>query len=184
MKLQEKEIYYKEIQEAKERFYENNKKNMVFKNTQKLECAQHVANNMDLMKMIQCTVFIVPNTNIIYYNYMVFKTYGSEATHIPLYNHITNLVSSLLEKYPTFEFHINLKTFTISACQRYYHLIASSFDENHVFTNRMSKMVIYHTPSIVDQITKILYNSVKDILPKAVYYHQESEQEIKKLFNL
>ena len=115
---------------------------------------------------------------------MVFKTYGSEATHIPLYNYVTNLVSTVLESYPSFEFHINLKTFTISACQRYYHLIASSFYDNQVFTNRMSKMVIYHTPSIVDQITKILYNSVKDILPKTVYYHQESEQEIKKLFNL
>lgn len=176
--------YYTEMQKTKDKFYESHKKHTVFKNTQKLQCAQHVSDQLDLNKMIQCTAFIVPNTNVIYYNYMVFKTYGNDNNHLIVYDYVVNLISRILEEYKTFEFHINLKSFTISACQRYYNMICSSFDDNKFFTEKMSKMVVYHTPNIVDQLTKLLYNSIKDVIHKVEYCHKESEERIKVLFDM
>lgn len=181
----EKEEYFKRIKETQEQYYEKHQKNHIFKNAQKIECAQYVAQQMELQKLIQYTAVIVPNTNIIYYNYLVFKTYGSELTHLPLYSHMTQLIQQILKTYDSFEIHFNLKTFTISACQRYRALIMSSFDDNQVFTEKMSKLVVYHTPNIIEQMTRLLYSSVKHLLHKVEYVKSsDSDARIAILFNL
>jgi len=80
---------------------------------------------------------------------------------------------------------VNLKTFSISACQRYQHLISDSIDSSPVFNEKMSKVVIYHTPFVIDQIAKMLYSSVKDFLDRVEMVRgPESEQRISQLFDL
>jgi hypothetical protein len=180
----EREYYHKQIVEAKNKFYDNNIKKTVFKNKQKLECTQKVSQDFDIKKMMECTVFIVPNKNVIYYNYLIFKLYGNEANQPILYRYFKGLVETLLAQYETFEVHVNLKTFSISACRRYYSMITSSFDDNTLFTEKLSRLVIYNTPSIIDQITTILYATVKDVVPKTVYYYKESEAKIDELFDI
>ena len=184
MDNKEREDYYKKLEDAKTKFYETNKKNVFFKNKQKLELAQTVTEELDLNKMIACTAFIVPNRNIIYYNYLVFKIYGNESNQRAIYNHFRGLICSVLENYDTFEVHVNLKTFTISACQRYYMMITSSFDDNTMLTDKMSKLVVYHTPSIVDQLTTLLYSSIRTIIPKTEFYYKDSGDMINVLFDI
>jgi hypothetical protein len=182
MNSEEQSKYVNQMNNTKEEFYNENKKNVVFKNKQKIECAKHVNQSMELAKMIQCTAVRIPNTNIIYYNYMIFKTYACDEVKEPVYRYIIQLIGSVLKEYDNFEFHVNLKTFTISAVHRYKNIIASIFDENQSFTTQMSRLCIYHTPSIIDTINKVLYSSIRDILPKATYHHKESDQLIEKLF--
>ena len=185
MDFDERAEYCAQMEDAKAKFYEKNPKKLIFKNKQKLECAQTVTEEFDLNKMIACTAFIVPNTNIIYYNYLVFKIYGNESNQREVYTHFRGLICTLLETYETFEVHVNLKTFTISACQRYYKMITSSFDENTLLTDKMSKLVIYHTPNIVDQLTKLLYSTIRTILPKTEYYYKDSsDARINALFDI
>jgi len=184
MNSQERNEYVEKMEETKQKYYEDHHKNLFFKNKQKIECAKTVSDELDIDKMIQCTAFQIPNTNIIYYNYMAYKTYGSIENKNQIYSHLQMLVQSVLQQYENFEFHIDLKSFSISACQRYYPIISSIFDENKVFTGKLVKMVIYNTPSFIDKITRMLYNSIKDILPKVEYYYKEdSDQQISKLFN-
>lgn len=184
MDSDEREDYFKQLEGARTKFYEQNGKNLVFKNKQKLECAQSVTKEFDLQKMIECTAFIVPNSNVVYYNYLVFKIYGNESNRIEVYSHIMGLINSVLEKYDTFEVHVNLKSFTISACHRYYTMISSTFDENTLLTDKMSKLVIYNTPHLLDQITSVLYSSVKAVLPKTEYYYKDSQTRINRLFDI
>lgn len=182
MNNQERVEYVQQIQDTKDNFYETHKKNWLFKNKQKLECSETLTRELDLVKMVQCTIFQVPNTNIIYYNYLVFKTYANEKTKDYVYNHMIELVHNILQVYPTFEFHINLKTFTISAAHRYYSLITSTFDENKIFTKQLTKLKIYHTPSIISQLTSLFHNQVKDIIGIVEYCYKDSDQKIAKLF--
>ena len=179
----ERADYHKQIEDAQSVYYENNRKKSVFKYKQKMECAQQVTNDFDVKKMIDCTAFIVPNKNAIYFNYLVFKLYGNDSNQRELYESFKGLIQQILEKFDTFEVHVNLKSFTISACQRYYNLITSSFNENTLFTDKLSKMVIYNTPTIVNQITSLLYTTVKDVLPKTEYYYKNSDTKIKELFD-
>lgn len=180
----ERECYHKQIEDAQTMYYESHKKNSVFKYKQKMDCAQQVTDEFDVKKMIECTAFIVPNKNVIYFNYLVFKLYGNDSNQRDLYEYFKGLITQTLEKYDTFEVHVNLKSFTISACQRYYNIITSSFNENTFFTDKLSKMVIYNTPTIVNQLTSLLYTTVKDVLPKTEYYYKDSEIKIKELFGL
>lgn len=185
MDFEERDEYYKRLEEAKKKFYEQNQKNLIFKNKQKLECAQTVSEAFDLKKMVECTAFIVPDRNIIYYNYPVYKLYGNESNRLDVYYHLIGLIRNILERFDTFEMHVNLKSFTISAGQRYYSVIASSFDENTMLTDKLSKMVVYHTPNIVSQLTTLLYPIIKDVLPRMEYHDKEtSEKMINSLFNI
>lgn len=184
MDIGEREEYISKIKETQQQYYEKHQKNLIFKNAQKLDCAHFVSQNADVQKMIQCTAFIVPNTNILYYNYLVFKTFANDSTYLSLHEYVTSLIAQILQTYETFEFHINMKTFSVTACQRYYSLITSSIDDNLIFTERMSKIVVYHTPFIIDQITKILYNSVRTFIHKVEYVRENSDERIAQLFNL
>jgi hypothetical protein len=88
MNSEEQSKYVNQMNNTKEEFYNENKKNVVFKNKQKIECAKHVNQSMELAKMIQCTAVRIPNTNIIYYNYMIFKTYACDEVKEPVYRRV------------------------------------------------------------------------------------------------
>ena len=184
MNTEERNQYVQEMESAKTKYYEEHNKNRFFKNSQKLDCATNISQQMDIQKMIQCTVFQIPNTNILYYNYLVFKTYANDQVTPILYQYVVALVDKVLKEYSSFEFHVNLKSFTISAAQRYYNIICSVFDENKSFTGQMTKLVIYHTPSVISNIRQLLYNSIKDIVDKVEYCYKDSDAKIAKLFDI
>jgi len=173
------------LQEAMKRqheYYEKNSKNMIFKNSQKNDCANYVSTNTNLQRMIQCTAVIIPNTNIIYYNYLLFKTYANDDNTQPLMVHITNLVNILIERYSNFEFHVNLKSFSVSACQRYYPYIHSIFDTQKSFIQNISKFVIYHTPNVIQQMTRMLHPCIRDYTSIIEYVYEDSDNRIQTLF--
>ena len=173
--------YLLKLQKTQSEFYKTQAKKMVFKQEQKKACANYVTTNGRIEDLIECTVFIVPNTNILFFDYPVFKTYGNPETSKPLYVHIIKVIETILSTYDTFEFHINLKTFSVSACHRYYSMIVCSVDTNQIFTEKLSKLVIYNTPFIIDQITRLLYNTVKSFLHKTEYVKEHSEERISQL---
>jgi hypothetical protein len=172
------------LEKAQDSYYEKNTRHVFFKNKQKLDCANYISNNMNLEELIQSTIVILPNTNKIYYNYLLFKLYANEKCFELLYIHMIKLIQTILMNYPTFEFHINLQTFSISACQRYYQLITNTLSSNQLYFDKMDKIVIYHTPNIIDSITRLLYNYVKDMLDKVEYVKEDSETRIKILFDI
>ena len=182
MNNSEREDYLLQIQNKQKDYYSIHTKNTVFKNAQKNACANHIADSISLDQMMKCTVYIVPNTNKIYYNYLVFKTYGTEENAHLLYKHIIDVIHTILLTYDSFEFHINLKSFSVSACHRYHTMIAGSVDCNQIFTEKLSKLVIYNTPFIIDQITRLLYQSVKTFIHKTEYVREKSEERIAALF--
>jgi hypothetical protein len=174
--------YLLKIQKTQKEFYSNQAKKHIFKNAQKTECANYVSTNVKFEHLIESTAFIVPNTNIVYFNYLVFKTYGSPENAKPIYAHITALIESILTTYESYELHVNLKTFSVSACHRYYSMIVSSIESNSLFTEKLNKLVIYHTPFVIDQVTVMLYQSIKPFLNKIEYVKEKSEERIAQLF--
>lgn len=170
-----------DVNKKKKDFYKENSKTF-FRGSLKQNCAQFVANNMDLQKMIEYTAMIIPNTNIIYYNYLLFKTYANKECSDALINHVFQLINRVLEKYETFEFHINLKTFTVSACQRYYPYIHTFFEENKKHCSQIRKIVVYHTPSIIQHITTLLYSSIREYINIVEYVYKDSDARIANIF--
>ena len=56
-------------------YYSKNTKNRIFKKDQKIDCAQYVTQHISLDELIENTLYYVPNTNILIYDYTVYKTY-------------------------------------------------------------------------------------------------------------
>lgn len=172
-----------QIAKSQQQFYEENSKKRFFKNNQKLQCAKQVANQVDLQQMINLTYFNIPNTNIVYFNYMMFKTYASDDVKDALYTRFCSVISETLAKYGQFEMHCNLQTFTVSAAQRYYSMITSSIDENDDFSSKMTALHVYHTPSVIEQIVMVLKKSVGQFANRTVFHKKdESDALIQKLF--
>jgi hypothetical protein len=171
------------IAKSQQQFYEQNSKARLFKNNQKLQCAKQVTEQVNLQQMINITAFVIPNTNKFYFNYLMFKTYGHPDNCRQVYDHFHQLVKQIVDYYGTFEMHINLSTFTVSACVRYQKMIMSSFDENTYLTEKMTTMNVYHTPNVIEQITTMLYSSVKHLSNVTHFYKKdESDAMIQKLF--
>ena len=80
--------------------------------------------------------------------------------------------------------HVNLKGFTVSACQRFFSAIRWLFDENTELTNRMIRLHIYHTPAVIEQIRKLLYVCIKEVLEKITHHYKDSDLYIAKLHNM
>jgi len=185
MDAEKSDQLFEQVNTLRDTFYENNKKNILFKSEQKNKLATKVCDTFDLQEMIRFTAYIIPHTNKIYFTYPLFKTYGNTENCDTLCKYMKHvLISSILESYKTFELHINLKGFSVSACMRFFTAIKSLIDGNKELTEKMTLMCIYFTPAVIDQIKAILNGVVQHILPKVTFFSpQESDEAISRLHN-
>jgi hypothetical protein len=181
--MNEDQIWNK-LEEVQKEYYSSHPKHFFFgKNAQKLECAKQVSEQLEIDALIKRTVFIVLGSNVIFYDYTVFKTFVHDTNYTLVYTHFISLIRGLLETHDTFEIHCNLKSFSISAFHRYYSMIAMTIDENQLFTANMSKLVIYHTPNIMEKMTQLLNNNIRMFVERVEYVSKDnSDSRIASLF--
>lgn len=174
------------IEEIQKGYYNANSKNRFFKNRQKMDIAQQVCAELDYEKIIPLTIYVLPNTNKVFFNYPIFKTFGMPDNYAYCQSYLQDLISSqVLCNYPSFEIHINLSSFTISAAHRYFEAIKSLFEETTQMTEQMDRLVVYHTPAVVEQIRGILHPIIKHIIPRIQYFSkQESDAKLQELHNM
>lgn len=174
----------KKIEKVQQEYYSSHPKNFFFKNAQKMECAKRVSEQMDSEQLIHRTVFIVPESNVIFYDYPLFKTFVHDNNYILVYSHFISLVNILMNEYGSFEIHCNMKSFSISSCHRYYSMIATTIDENQLFTVNMTKLIIYHTPNIMEKLTQLLQYNIRNFIDRVEYVSKdESEGRISSLLS-
>ena len=167
-----------QIKKAQDEYYQEHNKNRFFKNNQKLECAKSVSEKVDLQQLINLTYFNIPNTNKVYFNYPLFKTFGSDEVRDPLYIRFLNVIDSTIKQYGHFEMHCNLQSFTVSAAQRYYYTITSSIDDNDDFSKNMTSLYVYHTPNVISQIVTLLSKSVTQFKNITTFHTKEESDEL------
>jgi hypothetical protein len=104
-------------------------------------------------------------------------------------DYLLYLQDDLIQQYKTYNIHINLDTFTISAAERYKSLIelfskkceelCVNKPENELYTSLVDKLVVYNTPNIIDTIIILL----KPVIPPVINtkFHFETKQNSPKL---
>lgn len=159
-----------------------------FKRTDKMNSARMVSSQFNLNQLIESTIFIIPNTNKIYLNYLVFKTYANPENYMYFIEYLLYLFDYVVQTYGTFELHVNIQTFTITAAQRYKEIIelfcAKCLVSNTNYSHVLERMYIYFPPNVMDNIIRIISPLVdKNITNKVVIYKkEESDTCIKSLF--
>ena len=177
------------VERLQTNYYQATKKAIFFKRQQKEECATAVCHNIGIEQMLQYTVFIVPNTNKVYFDYTVFKMYATTENSHFIISRVLCLFQESIAKYGNFEAHLNLATFTISAFERYKPIISYFCDEcmriNTNYQQDMAAFYIYNTPAMIDLLSSASRPFMDDAIRKKVllYNKKESEKLISELFS-
>jgi hypothetical protein len=188
--MEESDEILTKIDELKKQYYNENEKNAFFKKKQKLECANAISQNFDLQQLMNSTVFVIPNTKHIYFNYPLFKTYANFDIYAMLIEHTLRILNGCIDNYGEFEMHVNLNTFSISAAERYYNAIRMFCEEclknQKEYYKKITYMHIYHAPSLFDNISKLLDRFINPVIKSKIkrYTKEDSEIVIKKLYEL
>jgi hypothetical protein len=170
-----KELLLTEIQKLHDEFYAAQSKNMVFKDAQKIKCANTITQQMDVDALIKNTFYNIQNTNHIFIDYTIFKLYANQDIYMRCVGYLISLFSHAIEAYGNFEVHLNLDTFTIASTNRYRDIIHiflnSCLSNNTKFTEKLNKMHIYNIPLVFDNIKKMLNPFIHiSVRPKIITY--------------
>ena len=162
-------ILIQEIHKIQNDYYETSKKNFFFKKTQKVESAENIISKIPLDELIKCSIYSIPNTNKLYFDYIIFKMYASPSNYKIIIQYMIGKLREIIQLYGNFEMHMNMKSFTVSATERYMEAIRlfcnECFLNDEMFSNSLLQMYIYNTPScittIASMVLKLLSNEVR-----------------------
>ena len=150
-----------QVNQFKHNYYSKNSKNMFFKKTQKADCAEKIAQQFDINILLSNTVYIIGDTNQVFFDYSVFKLYANESNYQQIVNYVLFLFDNVIRKHGSYITHVNLDSFTVSAAERYKKVIqtfnaACICNTEFQYSQRLQSWYIYNPPSVIDMIHKIL----------------------------
>jgi hypothetical protein len=172
------------INQLTTQYYSDNKKNLFYKNAQKQECANTITNTIGIEELMHKTCFIINDTNCVFIDYVIFKTFAVPENYEQLVEYILSLFNYCIQRYGVYEAHINLNSFTISAAERYKTIISlfinkCMVDNNSCYSEKITKMGIYNTPNTFNSISKILLPLVdNNVKQKIVLYDKNNSNDI------
>jgi CRAL/TRIO domain len=140
-----------------------------------------VCKNYNIQELLNDTVYIVKNKNILFIDYQVFKMYMVKDIYNLIIQHFIERLTTLLKSYSTFEVHVNLKGLTVSSLQKYSGIFSIFYDtcniQNIVFSQFITKCCLYNISNSIDAISKIIKQFVDDSVKKTVVFYNERETE-------
>ena len=172
------------ITEVQADYYSSNNKSVFFKNKQKMDCANVVSQHLDQNELFRNTLFILPNTSFVYFDYTIFKTYMSENTFDLFLDYIDAEITPWVCSFSFYEVHLNMQSLTISGFERYRHFFDKLFSRLPDATKTLKNIYIYYTPSIVDHIQMVLRPFISEFINKTVFYSKSESPEKLRTFML
>jgi hypothetical protein len=176
------------MEQYKDEYFQSKGKNTFFKKNQKMDCAKEISQTFSIEQMIERTVYNIPNTNKVVFDYNVFKLYAYSENFETIVDGVIRLYDSVLLRYSSFEVHVLLNSFSISAAERYKNAIQmfcnKSINSDTQYSELITNIYIYHTPTMIESISTLLRPFIdKRITNKVVYYSKgDSDELLKKLF--
>ena len=156
-----------QMNEYKKSYYDNNKKNVFFKKSQKMDCAQHITNQLDLPTLLSKTFYIIPNTTNVYFDYPLFKMYANDQIYDIVVVHIYNTIMECIQKNNVYTSHANIKGLTVTAVERY-KILVEKFNQYCIMKNEYENMnhflkncYIYNSPSCINMVLPILKSLIE-----------------------
>lgn len=169
------------MEDFKKDFYNTNGTNTLFKKSQKNVCATEMSSNFNLTEMIESTIFIVPGTNNIFFDYTILKLYANDNNYQIVINHMLNLYDIILLEYTDFNIHMNLNTFSPSAVERYKSMIQkfceSCMNSKTLYSEKFNHMYLYNTPIVIDTIMVFVKPFVDPNIAERITKYNKTESE-------
>lgn len=153
----------RKLNALKEEFYttDGNKKKGFFKKSQKEACARSVSNQICEDDAIAASFFTM-NKGTFYLNYPLMKMYINNDNYMRITDKLIDAVAAVVaNNHPDpVRVHINLNGFTVSAAERYKHVLEyfsrMCNERQIVLTPFIENVFTYYTPSVMSHIMDIL----------------------------
>jgi hypothetical protein len=181
-----------QISQLQEQYYEENAKthNFLYKNKQKIECATAISSQFNLEQLLNHTSYIIPNTNKVFFDYTVFKTYATPELYKTIVDWTTNLFEICIQQYGNYEAHINLLSLTITATDRYKQvfpiLVQNSLVRQNKYAHLLTHFYMYNPPNVFDTIIKICSPFIDSTVRQKIILisKSESDERLRELFSV
>ena len=127
-------------------------------------------NNPHLMvnensRLFTQSCYIVSNSNHIFIDYPKFKHSIHSSLHNDYMAHVFYLIYECLTYYSSYEIHVNMQSFSITAAQRYKDVIyvfIQKLTNTPDLMNKLTKLCLYQTSKMMDGIIQLFSGFVSD----------------------
>ena len=168
-------------------FYTTHSKNKLMnKNKQKFECAASISKQFDIKQLLEKTFYAIPTTNNFFLDYPLFKLFVNPDNYLVVVHHCISVINFLISTYGSFEIHVNLNSFTVSAAERYLPLIRLFCEEclkdtSVSRTDKLSLLYTYYTPHVITNIVPLFVKMSDGDLRKRIreqmtHYNKEQSE--------
>lgn len=172
-----------QLDKFKEDYYNTNSKNLFFKKFQKKDIAQKVSNSFNVDDLIKRTVFIIPNSHHIMFDYSVFKHYAHEDNYEQIINYCRKLIYECVQQHQIYVLHANINSLTITSIERHRKFMdivnEIYMNSNDGLSEFFSQLYLYYPPSVMDSIFTIIRPCIDaSILNKLVVVSKKDSEEV------
>jgi len=172
-----------QLDKFKEDYYNTNSKNMFFKKSQKKDIAQKVSSNFDLEELMKRTVFVIPNSHHIMFDYSVFKHYAHDDNYQEIIQYSRKLIYDCVQLHRNYVFHANINSLTITSIERHRKFIDIVNEiyatSNDGLSEYFSQIYLYYPPSVMESIFAIIRPCMDaNILNKVVVVSKKDSEEV------
>jgi len=122
-------------------------------------------------------------SNRLFIDFVNFRKFVNRSNFDIVVNYFIEQIIKILEQHDTFELHVNLKTFSITATEKYKNIILLFYEKYQTnYVNRINSVYIYNTPHFFDLIKTIFVKisplSNTFMIEPVLYNNKESPQKI------
>jgi hypothetical protein len=120
-----------------------------------------ILNTFQFNFLLANTVYILPLTdntisNRIFIDFVNFRKFVNSSNFNEVSDHFIGLIVEILKKHKTVELHLNLKSFSITATEKYKDLVLMFYEKYQVnYVNCINAVYIYNTPHVFEAIKTI-----------------------------
>jgi hypothetical protein len=171
-----------DLAKYKSAYYSENKKNILFKKDQKMDMASKISTEFNLETLMRKTIYVIPGTNQIYFDYNVFKMFAHPTNYEIFVNYTQALIAHTIQACGLFECHVNISSFTASAAERYkgvlelFNRISERNDTN--YAPSMTKLHVYNTPSSLEHIYKLISGLIEPDVRSKIIFNNKAESAL------
>jgi hypothetical protein len=153
-----------QISRIQTQYYQQNGKSFFVQSKQKLDCAEIILQNIPLEELMSKMIRIEENR--VFFNYVFFKTFAHPTVYETIVNAIFSNICDAVNKYGSFEIHINMQSFTATAAQRYKDIIKlfcfRCLHRDAAIAGYLKMMYVYNSPKMIETIAHIFSGFVDD----------------------
>jgi hypothetical protein len=146
------------INSLKNDYYTENKKNIIFKNGQKFDCANTIVQQMSKTDLFNSIIRIHENRLLV--SYSMFKTVIHPDIYLDLIQFIFQQNDTILHTHAMYDVVVDLKGLTMTGVERYKGFISTLSIEGQRneknFLQKLEKIIIINPPFMVANVGKIL----------------------------